>query len=68
MIDKIGCDMIKKIKSFIDDIKAEMAKVTWPTRDELINSTLIVTVVSLLFTIFIFLADTVLSKLIRIFY
>ena len=60
--------MIKKIKAFIDDVKSEMAKVTWPTRDELINSTLIVTVVSLLFTIFIFLADTVLSKLIRVFY
>jgi preprotein translocase subunit SecE len=49
--------MFKKIKNFISDVKVEMAKVSWPTRDELINSTMIVTVVSILFTIFIFLVD-----------
>jgi preprotein translocase subunit SecE len=59
--------MFKKIKNFISDVKVEMAKVSWPTRDELINSTMIVTVVSILFTIFIFLVDSILSKLMKFF-
>jgi preprotein translocase subunit SecE len=57
--------MLKKIKYFINDVKVEMAKVSWPTRDELINSTMIVTVVSILFTIFIFMADSILSRLMK---
>ena len=59
--------MLKKIKSFINDVKVEMSKVAWPTREELSNSTMIVTVVSILFTIFIFLADSILSKLMEFF-
>jgi len=60
--------MIKKIVKFVNDVQTEMSKVSWPTREELINSTMIVAVVSVLFTIFIFLADLVLSKIIALFY
>ncbi len=59
--------MITKIVKFVDDVKIEMAKVSWPTREELINSTLIVAVVSILFTAFIFLADFVLTRIIQLF-
>ena len=59
--------MLKKIKGFINDVKVEMSKVSWPTREELSNSTMIVTVVSILFTIFIFLVDSILSKLMEFF-
>jgi preprotein translocase subunit SecE len=59
--------MIKKINNFVNDVKVEMAKVSWPARDELINSTIIVTVVSILFTIFIFLSDSILSKIMKFF-
>jgi preprotein translocase subunit SecE len=59
--------MISKITKFFNDVKVEMAKVAWPTREELINSTMIVAVVSLLFTAFIFVADLVLSRVIQLF-
>jgi preprotein translocase subunit SecE len=59
--------MISKITKFINDVKVEMAKVSWPTREELINSTMIVAVVSILFTMFIFIADVILSRVIQLF-
>jgi preprotein translocase subunit SecE len=59
--------MIAKITKFFNDVKVEMSKVSWPTREELINSTIIVAVVSVLFTLFIFAADLILSRVIRLF-
>lgn len=60
--------MIKKIQQFIEDVKIEMAKVSWPTRSELMNSTMIVVVVSILFTVFIFVSDVIISRVIQLFY
>lgn len=60
--------MIKKARQFIEDVQVEMKKVVWPERDQLINSTVVVIVVSALFTLFIFFADTIVSKLINVLY
>ncbi len=60
--------MIKKLRQFIEDVQNEMAKVTWPTRNELINSTFIVVIVSIIFTLFIFFADLIISNVVKIFY
>ncbi len=60
--------MFKKLKKFIDEVKVEMAKVTWPTHQELVNSTIIVVIVSLLFTVYIFLADLIISQVMKLFY
>ena len=38
-----------------------MLKVTWPTRDELVNSTSVVLTVSFFMAVFIYFADMVLS-------
>ncbi|MFN2127490.1 MAG: preprotein translocase subunit SecE [Anaerolineales bacterium] len=60
--------MIKKARQFIEDVQVEMKKVVWPERDQLINSTVVVIVVSALFTLFIFFSDTIISKLINVLY
>jgi preprotein translocase subunit SecE len=60
--------MIKKARQFIEDVQVEMKKVVWPERDQLINSTVVVIIVSALFTLFIFFADTIVSKIINILY
>lgn len=60
--------MINKIKKFFDDVKIEMAKVNWPTRNELINSTGIVVFVSFIFAILVFTADLIVSRVIELFY
>jgi preprotein translocase subunit SecE len=57
-------NLFQKIAGFLIDVKVEMSKVSWPTRDELMNSTVIVTIVSIVFTLFIFFADFILSRII----
>lgn len=60
--------MINKIKQFFEDVKVEMNKVSWPTRHELINSTGIVIVVSVIFAVLVFTTDLVVSQVVQLFY
>ncbi len=57
--------MLEKIKTFLSETKAEMRKVTWPTRDELIGSTKIVIIATFVVTLFIGIVDQILSLIIR---
>ena len=58
--------MITKIIQFIREAKVELKKVNWPTRKELIDSTKVVLIASILLVLFIGAIDYVLSKLINI--
>ncbi|OGB64908.1 MAG: preprotein translocase subunit SecE [Caldithrix sp. RBG_13_44_9] len=60
--------MIKKTKQFVEDVRVEMKKVIWPEREQLVSSTIIVLVISAIFTLFIFFADTIISRVINILY
>ncbi|EGD50281.1 preprotein translocase, SecE subunit [Thermoanaerobacter ethanolicus JW 200] len=44
----------RKIVKFFKDVRAEMKKVTWPSRETMITYTEIVLIVVALFTVFIF--------------
>ena len=55
--------MFEKIKQFLKEVRSELTKVTWTTREELIYSTIIVIVVSLVLAIFVGVVDVVLSNL-----
>ena len=50
------------IGKFVSQVKTEMKKVSWPTRDELMSSTLVVLVSTLLLALFIGICDLVLSR------
>lgn len=54
--------MITKIKNFIAEVAAEMKKVSWTTRRELMDSTLIVIFSSLILGVFIAVVDVIFSK------
>ncbi len=45
--------MFKKIRDFLKSVRSEMRKVTWPSRSEVIRSTLIVLITVIVFAIFI---------------
>jgi preprotein translocase subunit SecE len=60
--------MIKKTKQFVEDVRVEMKKVIWPEREQLVNSTVIVLIISAIFTVFIFFADSIISRVINILY
>ena len=54
--------MIEKIRKFIGEVIAEMKKVSWTTRKELVDSTLIVIFSSFLLGIFVGVIDFAFSK------
>lgn len=54
--------MKEKIIAFFTDVFREMSKVTWPKREELRDSTVIVLVVCLIIAAFIYIVDTVVGK------
>ncbi|MGE5315608.1 MAG: preprotein translocase subunit SecE [Acidobacteriota bacterium] len=54
--------MKEKIINFFNDVYKEMGKVTWPTKQELRESTVVVLVVCLLISAFVYVVDTVVSK------
>ncbi|MDD3905190.1 MAG: preprotein translocase subunit SecE [Candidatus Omnitrophica bacterium] len=58
--------MANKVASFFNDIKLEMLKVSWPNRQELIGSTVIVIVSLAILSLFIGICDLFLSKLVNI--
>ena len=57
--------IIEKIRAFARDVRAEMAKVSWPTREELKDSTMVVIVVMLAFAAFAFSIDRALAAAVK---
>jgi preprotein translocase subunit SecE len=58
--------MANKFVGFFNDVKLEMGKVSWSTRDELIGSTIVVIVSLAILSIFIGICDVVLSATVNI--
>ena len=58
--------MANKFVGFFNDVKLEMGKVAWSTRDELIGSTIVVIVSLAILSIFIGICDVVLSAAVNI--
>ncbi len=58
--------MVEKIRPFFEEVKSEMFKVTWATKQEAIAGTVLVVIVSVTLSIFIGFMDLGFSKLIQI--
>lgn len=56
--------MKEKIIAFVTDVVKEMKKVTWPTKMELRDSTLVVLAVCGIISLFIYAVDWVVNKVI----
>jgi len=54
--------MVSGIKTYWNETVAELEKVTWPSKDELVGSTIVTVVVSLILGFFIFGVDLVLAQ------
>lgn len=50
-----------QMREFVKDVRVESAKVSWPTRTELRDSTAVVLVTVLLVAAFIFVVDQILT-------
>ncbi len=59
-------NIIQKPINFIKEVKVELGKVAWSTRQELISSTIVVIVITIITGIFIGLIDISLSKILSL--
>jgi len=53
------------VRTFFDDVAMEMKKSSWPDRDELVSSTVVVIVSALIISAFVGVSDFVLHRLLR---
>jgi preprotein translocase subunit SecE len=54
-----------KVGEFLQQVKAELQKVTWPTRKETYGSTMVVIVLVLMVAVFLWVVDSALSAMIQ---
>lgn len=53
--------MLERAKQFLDEVKVELKKVTWPNRKEVYGTTTVVIASVFIFGIFLYLCDFVFS-------
>jgi preprotein translocase subunit SecE len=58
--------MKDKVIKYVKETITEMKKVTWPSKDELIGSTIVTVFVSVVLAVFIFAVDQALSRIISL--
>jgi preprotein translocase subunit SecE len=58
--------MIERIKTYLSETRVELKKVTWPSRQDLIDSTRVVIIATLLLTAFIGVVDQILNRIIKL--
>ncbi len=59
-------NIVAKPVNFLREVRAELGKVAWSTRRELLASTVVVIIVTLILGVFIGIIDVILSKLLTI--
>jgi preprotein translocase subunit SecE len=59
---------VGKIKKFSKEVSVEMKKVTWPTKEQLKESTGVVVVVCIIFAAFTFIVDQIVTEVMKFIY
>ena len=54
----------KRFRSFLHDVRVEMRQVNWPSRADVISTTVVVTVTVAFFGVYFFFADSIFTKII----
>jgi preprotein translocase subunit SecE len=55
-------DWWKKSTEFFGEVRSEMRKVTFPTRDEVVGTTIVVVVTSFIFAAYLWIADFLIQE------
>ncbi len=56
--------MLQKIQEFFREVSVELKKVSWPTRQQTLNATVVVIVVSFIVAFFLGIVDIVLARVV----
>jgi preprotein translocase subunit SecE len=57
---------MQKIIRFINEVRQEISKVIWPSREELYGSVVVVIILCVLLSLFLFVADYILNRLFEV--
>lgn len=57
---------MQKIIRFVNEVRQEVSKVIWPSREELYGSVVVVLVLCILLSLFLFVTDYILNRLFEI--
>jgi preprotein translocase subunit SecE len=57
---------VQNVKTFLEAVKMELGKVTWPTRKETAATTAVVIMIVFIISFYLGACDVVLSKLMRL--
>jgi preprotein translocase subunit SecE len=55
----VGMQWWKRLKTFLSEVLVETKKVTWPTKQEVINTTTVVVIASFIFGVYLYMCDLV---------
>lgn len=58
-------EFLRRANEFVGEVLAEFRKVTWPNRQELVNSTVVVIVVTVVIAFFLGAVDIVLARVVE---
>ena len=58
--------MTGKLNAFLGNVKAELQKVTWPSKKDTYGSTMVVIVVVMFCAVYLGVIDMILSRLIQV--
>jgi preprotein translocase subunit SecE len=53
---------VQKIITFFQEVRTELTKVTWPTRAEIVGSTMVTIIVSIIMSVFVGIVDFALNQ------
>jgi preprotein translocase subunit SecE len=58
-------DFLRRAQEFVREVMAEFRKVAWPSRQELINSTVVVITVTVVVSVFLGAVDVALARIVE---
>jgi preprotein translocase subunit SecE len=59
--------MLEKVRKFFKEVSNELKKVSWPTRQETISSTVVVIVLVFIVSLYLGIIDVILARFIGLF-
>ncbi len=59
-------EVVEKTRTFVTEVRTELKKCSWPTRSELLQSTVVVIVSVLIIGFFVGFSDIVLREMLRL--
>jgi len=59
--------MIDRVLSYVKSVRAEVARVSWPTRNEVISLTALILLLVIVLTVYVWGIDGIIGSLLRLF-